>query len=82
MRFNQSDPAMNDFRPTQATSEATSSLQQTGILLISSSTALAVGITALRMYAKGKAKHYWWGKSVVEGHPAESIMLLMKSPGR
>lgn len=47
-------------------SEPTSSLQETGVLLVFSSTALAVGITALRLYAKGKARQFWWGECVTE----------------
>ena len=46
-------------------SEPTSSLQQAGILLVFSSTALAVGMTALRLYAKGKTRQYWWGECVM-----------------
>ena len=82
MASNQSASVTNDFRPMQATaSEPTSSLQQTGILLVSSSTAMAVAITALRLYAKGKARQFWWGKRVV-GHSTEAIMVLMEVHGR
>lgn len=53
-----------------AVSEPTSSLQQAGILLVFFSTALAVGITTLRLYAKGKAGQFWWGKFVMRPSPS------------
>lgn len=59
-------------------SEPTSSLQQAGILLVFSSTALAVGITALRLYAKGKARQFWWGECY--GHRPMLAMVLIQSP--
>lgn len=53
-----------------AVSEPTSSLQQAGILLVFFSTALAVGITALRLYAKGKARQFWWGEFIMRPCPS------------
>lgn len=53
-----------------AVSEPTSPLQQAGILLVFFSTALAVGITALRLYAKGKARQFWWGKFAKRPSPS------------
>lgn len=66
MASNQSASVIDNLEFVPATaSEPTSSLQQAGILLVFSSTALAVGITALRLYAKGKARQFWWGEYVI-----------------
>lgn len=71
MASNQSVPAIEFPKLMPATtSEPTSSLQQAGILLVFSSTALAVGITALRLYAKGKARQFWWGECVMRPSPS------------
>lgn len=59
-------------------SEPTSPLQQAGILLVFSSTALAVGITALRLYAKGKSRQFWWGKCVVRPSPSTNTIMLIE----
>lgn len=71
MASNQSASVIDNLKFMPATaSEPTSSLQQAGILLVFSSTALAVGITALRLYAKGKARQFWWGEYVISTSPS------------
>lgn len=70
MASNQSASVLDSFSPMQTTApEPTSLLQKTGLLLVFSSTALAVGITALRIYAKGRGRQFWWGKCFVETKP-------------
>lgn len=70
MESNQSASVLDFLSPMQTTApEPTSLLQKTGILLVFSSTALAVGITALRICAKGRGRQFWWGKRVVETKP-------------
>ncbi|KAK2614897.1 hypothetical protein N8I77_001687 [Diaporthe amygdali] len=58
--------------------EPTSPLQQVGIFLVFSSTALAVGITALRLYAKSKARQFWWGTALSIAQ-AVSVYFAMKT---
>lgn len=80
MASNQSVIFLNTPSLTPETgSKPTSSLQQAGVLLVFSSTALAVGITALRLYAKGKTRQFWWGKCVARPSLART-MELIKSP--